>query len=79
MAYENSGRLFRNEYKSKESQPDYKGDFTDENGKKWDLAAWIKNNGRGDWLSVKVSPKREKQEKPQTEAKTEELDDKIPF
>ena len=62
MAYENSGRLFRNEYKSKDSQPDWKGDFTDESGKKWDFAAWTKNNPRGEGISEKVSYERETKE-----------------
>ena len=55
MAYENSGRLFKNDHKTADNHPDYTGDFTDERGKKWRCAAWIKDGERGKWMSFKVS------------------------
>ena len=56
MAYENSGRLFKNDRKQPgDNLPDYTGDLTDATGKKWRLAAWIKKGERGKWMSLKVS------------------------
>lgn len=53
--YENTGRLFKNDRKQSANQPDYTGDFTDESGKKWRLAAWLKDGNKGKWMSLKVS------------------------
>lgn len=80
--YELSGRLFKNDRKEKGSkQPDYTGDYTDGDGKKWRLAGWIKDSNRpgGDtWLSLKVS---EFEEKKTTVERAAELDfdDEMPF
>jgi hypothetical protein len=60
MAYENSGRLFKNTDKKSDRSPDYTGDFTDASGKKMNVAAWIKagTQGRDNWLSFTVSEQR---------------------
>lgn len=50
MAYElnnNSGSLFTNDKKSKDSQPDWTGTWKDENGKEFWLSAWEKTSKQG--------------------------------
>jgi hypothetical protein len=63
MAYENSGRLFRNDKRDFDDpnakQPHYTGDFTDAAGKKWRLAAWLNDGTSGKYLSIKASEPRE--------------------
>ena len=85
MEYDNnnSGILFKNDYKEEGSkQPDYKGSFTDANGEEKDLAAWIRiaNSGKK-FLSVKVSDKYVKQEVSTDSAPViaDEPNDDIPF
>ena len=54
--YRNTGRLFKNDKKEPgDKRPDYTGDFEDASGKKMRLAAWIKNSGKGNWMSLKVT------------------------
>jgi len=85
MEYDNnnSGILFKNDYKEEGSkQPDYKGSFTDANGEEKDLAAWIRTANSGKkFLSVKVSDKYVKQEVSTDSAPViaDEPNDDIPF
>ncbi len=69
MAYEqknNSGSLFVNKFKEKETQPDYKGSLMVE-GVLYDLAAWSTTAKSGvQYLSIKVSTPKVKEE-PTTE------------
>lgn len=64
MAYENSGRLFKNDKKKSDKSPDYTGDFTDADGKKMNVAAWVKagTQGRDNWLSFRISEQRAPEE-----------------
>lgn len=58
MAYEhkpNSGSLFPNENKTESKHPDFKGTHVDENGKKWNIAAWTKTSQKGEFLSYSIS------------------------
>lgn len=84
MEYDNnnSGVLFKNDFKQSENQPDYKGSFTDANGEEKDLAAWVRKTKAGKMmLSVKVSDKFVKpdseQGKPFNDAIPDDSD--IPF
>lgn len=81
MAYENkpnSGALFKNE-KTKPTQPDYTGNWTDAAGKEWRLAAWLKDGKAGKFLSISASEKLVGS-RPRQETKSDELDDAtIPF
>ena len=82
MAYENSGRLFKNEHKDlndpNDKRPNYTGDFTDEHGKKWRCAAWIKPGDKGKWMSFKVSEAQ--QQESAAPAPPADVDDsEIPF
>lgn len=74
--------LFKNK-KTKDIQPDYKGDIVLEDGTQYDLAAWIKKDKNGnDYFSLKVSKPFKKKEEEREEKKEEPkavLDDEIPF
>ena len=59
--YDNSGALFKNDRKEKESHPDYRGDITVDGTKYW-LSAWIKDGKKGKFMSLSVQPKEEKRE-----------------
>lgn len=57
MAFEqkpNSGTLFKNDRKTKDNQPDYKGKLNVE-GTLYDIAAWVKEGKRGKFLSLRIS------------------------
>ena len=71
---ENSGLLFKNERKEKESQPDYRGQVNID-GTQLKLSAWIKSGKNGKFMSLSFGPletERPKQEVPET-------DEDIPF
>lgn len=72
MTYENTGRLFKNDRRTSDKAPDYTGDFTDENGKKWRLAAWLKDGQRGKWMSLKVSEFEQRDNKPSEHAEPQQ-------
>jgi hypothetical protein len=53
-----SGSLFKNSYKEKENQPDYKGTITLPDGSEKELAGWKGTTQGGDVkLSIKISDK----------------------
>lgn len=62
MAYENrenSGIMFRNDRKEPTSrQPDWKGSI-DVEGTPYELAAWVREGKRGEFLSIKISRPRQ--------------------
>ena len=83
--YTNSGILFKNDYKEKDSHPDYKGSFTDAEGNEWDLSAWIKDGRKGKFMTLSASepyqqsPGDNNQSPPQNNTPPESFDDQIPF
>lgn len=70
-----TGQLFKNDRKTEERHPDYKGTFTDPHGNQYDIAAWVKDGKKGKFFSLKVS---EKQEQPaREEDNDQEMNDHI--
>ena len=63
--YTNKGIFFKNDYKEKESHPDYKGKINVE-GKDFELAGWIREGQKGKFISLSVSEPYDK-EKPAKE------------
>jgi uncharacterized protein (DUF736 family) len=74
----NKGVLFPNQYKEDgDTKPDYLGNIN-VNGGEWSLAAWANTSKNGkDYLSIRVSEPREKNETKQNSSK--DSGDDIPF
>ena len=77
---DNSGVLFKNEKREKESHPHYKGNIRVDGQDYW-LSAWIKEGKNGKFMGLAVSPKEDQPSQPQSKpkAKIEDMDDGIPF
>jgi uncharacterized protein (DUF736 family) len=82
MAYEikdNSGNLFKNNKKEKESHPDYRGAIKVD-GKLYDVAAWVKEGKNGKFFSLSVKEPYQKGDKQSKPAATiNDIDDEIGF
>lgn len=82
MAYElkdGFGQLFKNDNKSADNQPDYKGTMKTPNGEELEIGAWIKEGAKGKFFSLKISPKFVKEEKPSQSTNEVKYDDTLPF
>lgn len=73
--YENKGILFKNDYKQKDNQPDYKGKINVE-GKELELAAWVRKGEKGSFMSLSVSEPYKK-DKPTNQTAKESFDDSL--
>ena len=63
---DNSGALFRNDQKQKESQPDYRGTIR-VGGKDYWLSGWAKSSQKGNFISLALNQKDKKEEQPAPE------------
>jgi len=85
MSFENKpgfGALFKVDDKKSPNGPDYRGTFADPNGVSYEIAGWLKDGKRGEFLSLKVSLPRERpadRAEPAQAASNNPFDDEIPF
>ncbi|AUG85480.1 ssDNA binding protein [Acinetobacter phage SH-Ab 15497] len=56
----NSGALFPNDRKTKQSHPDYKGTMTDADGQEFWISAWVKQGRKGEFLSLAFEKKEDR-------------------
>jgi hypothetical protein len=83
MAFEqrdNSGSLFRNDRKEKDSHPDHKGSAKID-GKEYWVSAWIKEGSKGRFFSLAFTPKDEQKREQRSAPAQDEapFSDEIPF
>jgi hypothetical protein len=74
----NSGALFKNEVRQKETDPVYRGSITIEGTEYW-LASWINKDKNGQtYMSLKATPKAAAQSPVTTPTVADPVDD-LPF
>lgn len=83
MAYEqkdNSGSLFKNDKREKDSHPHAKGSALIDGVEYW-VSAWTKEGQKGKFQSLSFQRKEQRQAAPQQASRPapQELDDEIPF
>lgn len=73
-----SGTLFINEYKESANHPDYKGEMKTPDGKMYEIAGWVKQGQKGDFISLNIQePYVKKGDAPSSASG--ESDDALPF
>lgn len=83
MAYElrnNSGSLFKNDRRTKDSHPEYSGTIMVDGQEYW-ISGWVKDGGKGKFFSLSVKPKEARQERhaPVQNPASDDFSDDIPF
>lgn len=70
---DNSGALFTNDKREKETQPHYKGNAVI-NGKRMYISAWINSNENGQYLSLKFNEAEQQSFTPKPQQNTKKDD-----
>lgn len=86
MAYElkdGSGSLFKNDRKTADTHADYTGSLKID-GKEFWLNAWIKDGGKGKYMSLSLKPKEEQRKQDPISSgrgadRNSDMNDDIPF
>lgn len=73
----NTGAIFKNDKKTKETHPDYKGKVN-VNGKEMEIALWVKQGKNGSFFSAAFSEPYIAQETMERRPVSDEIDD-LPF
>lgn len=76
--YDNSGIVYVNERKEKDSHPDRTGSATI-NGVDYWISGWLKKGDKGPFLSLAFKPKEGKSEPKRKTATDKDFEDDIPF
>lgn len=74
----NSGSLFKNDRKEKDTHPDYRGTINVD-GREWEISAWLKDGAKGKFMSLAVKEPYQKGGGANTGYSGGDLDDSIPF
>lgn len=74
----NTGAIFKNDKKTKETQPDYKGKVN-VNGKEMEVALWVKQGKAGSFFSAAFSEPYVAPEKMERRPISDSMDDDLPF
>ena len=69
--------LFKNDRKTQDNQPDYRGEGKDLQGHNIEVAAWLKSGAKGKFMSCSFKPARvsDRDERPAPEPRRQERDD----
>ena len=74
------GSIFKNSYKEKDNQPDYKGSGTTLSGKDVEIADWVKTAKDGQkYLSLKWEEKQQEETKKKTPEPAVAEQNDLPF
>ena len=90
--YDDSGILFKNDRKEKDTHPDYQGSATIDGIEYW-MSSWVKKSDKGSFMTFSFKPKQQQQPIPQhqpmrqqqprqqqpRQQQEEEFDDDTPF
>lgn len=75
---DNSGSLFKNDKKTSEKHPDYKGSAMIDGQDYW-LSAWVKTGKSGKFMSLAFELKDGNQSKPSSRKEESSDDEDMPF